>query len=377
MRTQAIRFISAIMAALFWLPLTGCDPHGKTWDANSGTATPGSGGQNSTDPPQASSEVSITVGSSGAISCKVNGASIAPVRHRSAVPEDTASTGPLLIVTDTTHDTEESFAVPASLNTTNISADGRVTLRHIQHSLIIESNGPAGIILYSADSQDDIDDCVQFAGDADIDRLANRLSADPTLVDGRDSKLGKTALIKAAESGRAGVVLYLLNHKASTEIRDSGGYTALHRAVIQGRFEVVKLLARHGADVNALTKAGNSPVRLATTRRYRDIAAFLVGAGASGEVAQEGPPRPKPRVQEKAFELTDQNEYGPFPDGSSIRYADGLLYVLRGDQANANNWDEFDLPKTQNTWIALQGTHLKVLVRGNDFRHVWASYRPE
>ena len=374
MRTQALRFISATIAALIWLPIAGCDLHDKAWDTNADAGAAGSTANPSPTPPQTFAEMSITITSSGTITCKVNNALVSPVRHRSADQEDAIASGPLLIVDDTSNDTEETFVVPANLDSRNVSADGRVTVRHLQHNLIIESNGPAHILLFDTDAQDVVDDCVQFAGDGNWDRLASRLAADPSLVDGRDSKLGKTALIKAAEAGHANIALSLLNRKASTEIRDSDGYTALHRAIIHGRFEIVKLLANHGADLNALTKAGNSPVRLATTRGYKDIAALLVGAGATGDIARESPVTPRPRPQEKSFELTDQNEYGPFPDGSSIRYADGLLYVLRGDQPNANNWDEFDLPKTQDAWISLQGTHLRVLVRGNEFRHVWASY---
>ena len=113
---------------------------------------------------------------------------------------------------------------------------------------------------------------------------------------------GRTALHKAAESGRAKTVEFLiasganinerdgwghtalwysryssvaeilLEKGADTEVRDANNdYTALHRAVANGDKELVKVLLAGGACVNSKNKCGDTPLDLAQTEEMKEL----------------------------------------------------------------------------------------------------------
>ena len=53
----------------------------------------------------------------------------------------------------------------------------------------------------------------------------------------------------------------------------------MHWAAFQGHVEVARSLLNHGADVNALTKKGSTPLRLATSHKKAGVIMLLRGRG--------------------------------------------------------------------------------------------------
>jgi hypothetical protein len=364
-----------LVFAAFPILLTGCDLHDKAWETErNAAASPHSSADNRPAPAPAGREVTIVVSSNGSASCRVDGAALSPINRDDLVRDPNAAGGArLLIVQERSHDTDSCFPVAVDLDGADATCSGRATIHHVNHNLIVEANGAARVTLFPENPQEEVDACVEFAGDDDIDRLADRLDANPELIDGRDSKFGRTALGNAAEQGRVGVTEFLLRRKANTEVRDLRGLTPLHAAVARGRTEVVKRLISHGADVNARTPSGSSPLQLAEKYGRTEIAALLGGSTASdssrnGRFSSGGLPRGD------VFELNDRHVYGPFADGSSIRYATERIYVHGADRADDSVWDEFDLPASRDKWIALEGTPFRVLVREGGRGRVWATY---
>lgn len=150
------------------------------------------------------------------------------------------------------------------------------------------------------------------AGDAVATRLllnagANANTALPS---------GETVLMTAAKSGNADVVRALLTggddgvslleiaeQRVAAQVAEAAGYgvpgnptiaanfadvnarerwygrTALMIAAAEGHAEVVRLLIEAGSDVNALDQEGSSPLSLARSYGYLDVAAMLAAAG--------------------------------------------------------------------------------------------------
>ena len=369
-----LRFWTLVMPAILWLPLTGCSSHDRAWDPG-GDAEPGPRANAATPPPLPSRDIVITVSANGAITCKQDDIFVVPLTSEQlARNEGSDKSVHVVIVQDNAHDRERCFPVGIDLDSTDVSCRGSVTLRHVRPNLIVEVDGPSSVTIFSREGQEEVDECGQFAADNDVDRLAGRLNSDPSLVDGRESKSGRTALATAADAGRAETVEFLLDRKANTDVKDNQGFTPLHLAVRRGRLDIVRILVRHGADVNAVTAAGNTPMHLALRHNNTEIAAFLAGAGANGNVPNQSGKTPMQMALDKVFELSGRRAYGPFADGSSIRYSDSSLYVLRSGHADANRWEQFDLPSSRETWISLEGTNFLVMVRGRGTYRVWARY---
>ncbi|MBF0153723.1 MAG: ankyrin repeat domain-containing protein [Magnetococcales bacterium] len=62
--------------------------------------------------------------------------------------------------------------------------------------------------------------------------------------------LGQTALIRAAESGRADLVEELIQRGAEVNVRDQWGRTALAAAIHNDHRGIVTMLIKHGADIS-------------------------------------------------------------------------------------------------------------------------------
>lgn len=278
---------SVVLAGTFFL-LAGCDMHDKAWETDSDarsmpTATlPAS---------SAAGEVSVSVTANGTIACRVNGSVLDPVPRAAALRGELPASGRLLIVLDSKHDTESCFAVGFDLDALDTSVGGSASLRHVRHNIVIETDGPATVTLTAPRLQATVDQNCQFAADGDVDLLADRLNADPELIDGRDSEGGRTALMRASEMGRVAVVQFLLDRRANTEIKDDQGHTALHRAVSRGRLDVVKRLVKNGADVNARTSSGDTPMRLAWKQDRTQITSYLASVGAKPEDSDKADPK--------------------------------------------------------------------------------------
>ena len=376
MRGAKIRVLAQFIAVVLWLPLAGCDTHDKAFEPSSDTAAANEAPPAAQAPPPG--DVLVAVTSGGAITCRIDGAAIIPLNREEVLRyADDPKNPHLLIVQDNVHDREACFPVRLDVLSADFRSEGRATIHRVSRNLILEADGPVRVAIYTPDPRDDVDDCAQFASDGDIARLADRINVDRNLVDGREPRQGMTPLAKASAAGRAETVDFLLDRKAGTEIKDYHGYTALHHAVLRGRLDIVRRLVHNGADVNAVTAAGNTPMHLALDRGYTQVASFLASAGANGNLPNQAGKTPMQMALDKVFELSERRDYGPFADGSSIRYADSRLYVLRARETADNRWEQFDLPESRESWISLQGTNYMVMVRGRDTYRVWARYHPE
>jgi len=67
-------------------------------------------------------------------------------------------------------------------------------------------------------------------------------------------KMGKSALLQAAEKGREEIVRLLLKNKANLDTKDKEGRTPLMCAALTGSTSVVALLLEHGVPVDATDK---------------------------------------------------------------------------------------------------------------------------
>jgi len=97
----------------------------------------------------------------------------------------------------------------------------------------------------------------------------------------------KTALIAAAETGRANTVKVLLDAGANKEAGDYSHWTALMVAAANGHSDVAKLLIAAGANVNVEALANPAivtPLFLASCGRHSDIVKLLLEAGANKDL---------------------------------------------------------------------------------------------
>jgi ankyrin repeat protein len=93
---------------------------------------------------------------------------------------------------------------------------------------------------------------------------------------------GRTPLHIAAASGHTGYVAYLIDHKATVNVKDSSSSTPLHEAVRSGKIDCTALLLAAGADPNQQDSSGNTPLHLVMPVASRsEIFAKLLSAGAN------------------------------------------------------------------------------------------------
>ncbi|WP_348766863.1 ankyrin repeat domain-containing protein [uncultured Salinisphaera sp.] len=114
-------------------------------------------------------------------------------------------------------------------------------------------------------------------GNTEIAHILVAAGADPTRPDHKHN----TPLIMAARSGHQPMIGYLLDLGADIEARNDQGRTALFQAVIGAHENAVRLLLARGANPEA-GAGGVVPLAYALNHDRRDIAALLVGNGASG-----------------------------------------------------------------------------------------------
>lgn len=92
---------------------------------------------------------------------------------------------------------------------------------------------------------------------------------------------GCTPLHLAARGGHTGFVSYLLEHKASVNVKDVSSSTPLHEAVRNGHIDCTSMLLAAGADPDQKDSAGNTPLHLVMPEASRsEIFTKLLAAGA-------------------------------------------------------------------------------------------------
>jgi uncharacterized protein len=81
---------------------------------------------------------------------------------------------------------------------------------------------------------------------------------------------GQTPLHLSAIMGHSGIVKYLLENSAKTNVQDSSGATPLHEAVRYGHTDIAAQLLDAGADVNAEDNLGKTPITLVIPDNARE-----------------------------------------------------------------------------------------------------------
>lgn len=94
----------------------------------------------------------------------------------------------------------------------------------------------------------------------------------------------------AAIAGDSSVITRILAEGADVNQRDRYGQTALMLAAQHGRAEVVRLLLEHGADLDVTAKYGLSALMLAVVNHNAEVAKQLVDAGANTQLCASGAP---------------------------------------------------------------------------------------
>lgn len=369
---------AAVLVPVLVTLLPGCR-NGLEWSPGptpGGTASGDIRNDGSQPPPSPQPRTMTIVAVGGRISCRVDGQSLTPLTWQENQANAGAGEGRhLVVVSDDFGERIQSYSTTFDPNQPEIATQGRVTIRHINKNLFVTCKGAARIDITSLSDDDDADILDRAVAANDRERAAVILNLRPELIDQKNSKTGKTALIRAAESGNLDALDFLLARKANTEIRDNQGRTALHEAVYQGRSQAVTILVKRGADVNATTSEGETPRQLAISRGRTHIADYLDGAGArQTAVGQPGRAYVKTPT-DRVFEIRAGDWYGPQPDGTAIQYAADHFTVSKGG-GGATDDVEFDVPPKRDAWITLNGTRYMVYVRKEGGSRIWCRYKP-
>jgi ankyrin repeat protein len=154
-----------------------------------------------------------------------------------------------------------------------------------------------------------VPDVFEAAALGDVDRLSERLEADPTLV-GRHAPDGftllqlasffghpeavelvleagadvgvaaknetrVTALHSAAAARQVDIARRLIECGADVKAQQEGGFTALHAAAQNGDLELARLLLEHGANPSTPAADGRTPLAIAEAEGHEEVAALL------------------------------------------------------------------------------------------------------
>ncbi|KAK2829297.1 hypothetical protein Q7C36_017287 [Tachysurus vachellii] len=88
------------------------------------------------------------------------------------------------------------------------------------------------------------------------------------------------------------------------------GMAALHEAVLSGNLECVKLLIKYGADVHQRDEDGWTPLHMACSDGYPEIARYLLSLGASAEAENANGEKPADLIDPECKELVKLFEVG-------------------------------------------------------------------
>ncbi|XP_076155222.1 uncharacterized protein ppp1r27a [Alosa pseudoharengus] len=88
------------------------------------------------------------------------------------------------------------------------------------------------------------------------------------------------------------------------------GMAALHEAVLSGNLECVKLLVFYGADVHQRDEDGWTPLHMACSDSFPEIAKYLISKGARTEAANANGDRPADLIDPECKELVEMFKVG-------------------------------------------------------------------
>uniref|UniRef100_A0A915ABV1 Ankyrin repeat domain-containing protein 49 n=1 Tax=Parascaris univalens TaxID=6257 RepID=A0A915ABV1_PARUN len=110
--------------------------------------------------------------------------------------------------------------------------------------------------------EDPAEQMLTAAETGDIALLEKLYQRDPSLLQARDCD-NYTPLHRAAYSGHADAVRYLLSIGGDPELRTENGWTVIHCAAFWACYDIVAMLLSHGVDVNSKTNGNLTPLHLA------------------------------------------------------------------------------------------------------------------
>ncbi|XP_041973141.1 ankyrin repeat, SAM and basic leucine zipper domain-containing protein 1 isoform X2 [Aricia agestis] len=84
-------------------------------------------------------------------------------------------------------------------------------------------------------------------------------------------KYGLTPLMRAASSGRTGLVQLILTKPVNIEMRDEKGWTALFWAIHCNQLDCVKILLSEGANVKLIDRHSRTPLEIAESHGFMEI----------------------------------------------------------------------------------------------------------
>lgn len=123
--------------------------------------------------------------------------------------------------------------------------------------------------------------------------------------------IGNLALIVAAREGHLPIVERLIQAGADPNVQQAWGYTPLMMAAREGYLDVVRHLLENGANVKTRNKGGETALTLAAENDQVDVVSLLQRAGAKAELAR----RKRVQVVEEDDEDDDSGDSADSPIG--------------------------------------------------------------
>ncbi len=113
----------------------------------------------------------------------------------------------------------------------------------------------------------------------DLEKLAELVGSDPSLVDARDEE-DHTPLHTAAMMGRMDAVLFLLENGADADARNTADQSPLLYAAYRGHADIVDTLIAHGAAFHYRDRRNYTPIHFAAREGRKAVVELLVSKGA-------------------------------------------------------------------------------------------------
>ncbi len=125
----------------------------------------------------------------------------------------------------------------------------------------------------------------------DLHEVRAIVTAQPALLDSRESRGGNTPLAWAVFHGHLELVQYLVRQGADIETRNSDGYRPLHAAASRNHEEIARFLIEEGADIEAAPRfSDDTPLAIAAAHGSPDVLQLLLSRGARVVTGTSFPP---------------------------------------------------------------------------------------
>ncbi|XP_012674005.2 protein phosphatase 1 regulatory subunit 27b [Clupea harengus] len=98
---------------------------------------------------------------------------------------------------------------------------------------------------------------------------------------------------------------FIRTRRVSLETIYHSGMAAIHEAVLSGNLACVKLLVEHGADIQQQDEEGWSPLHMACSDGFPDIARYLLLLGAHVNVENQDGDKPADLIDPDCKELAE------------------------------------------------------------------------